>query len=99
MTSDLAQLEQAMTALEAQRSLLGDAVVDAALAPMRDKLAALRASHAPAEQRKHGHDDDRHQQLDQRETPNAPTPFIAAPSKPLVGQRPVQWWSVGAHVQ
>ncbi|MGQ0604845.1 MAG: ATP-binding protein [Anaerolineales bacterium] len=35
------QLEQAIAALEAQRALLGDAVVDAALAPMREKLAAL----------------------------------------------------------
>jgi len=38
------QLEQAIAALESQRLALGDAVVDAALAPMREKLAALRAS-------------------------------------------------------
>jgi class 3 adenylate cyclase/predicted ATPase len=36
------QLEQAITALEAQRTFLGDAVVDAALGPMREKLAALQ---------------------------------------------------------
>jgi hypothetical protein len=35
------QLEQAITALEAQRSVLGDTVVEAALAPLREKLAAL----------------------------------------------------------
>lgn len=37
------QLEQAIAALEAQRAALGDAVVDAALVPLREKLAALRA--------------------------------------------------------
>ncbi len=35
------QLERAMAAMEAQRSTLGDAVVNAALATMREKLAAL----------------------------------------------------------
>jgi class 3 adenylate cyclase/tetratricopeptide (TPR) repeat protein/regulation of enolase protein 1 (concanavalin A-like superfamily) len=35
------QLEQAMAALEAQRASLGDAVVEVALAPLREKLAAL----------------------------------------------------------
>jgi class 3 adenylate cyclase len=35
------QLEQAITALEAQRASLGDAAVDAALAGLRQKLAAL----------------------------------------------------------
>lgn len=39
------QLEQAIAALEAQRALLGDVVVDAAVAPMREKLAALRAQY------------------------------------------------------
>jgi class 3 adenylate cyclase/tetratricopeptide (TPR) repeat protein len=48
------QLEQAIAALEAQRALLSDAVVNAAVAPMREKLAALQAPHPPAEQqRKH----------------------------------------------
>jgi class 3 adenylate cyclase/tetratricopeptide (TPR) repeat protein len=37
------QLAAAIAALEAQRALLGDAVVDTALAPLREKLAALRA--------------------------------------------------------
>jgi len=45
------QLEHAIAALEAQRSLLGDSVVDAALASMRQRLVALRASPL-AEQRK-----------------------------------------------
>lgn len=35
------QLEQAITALEAQRTLLGDQVVETALTPLREKLAAL----------------------------------------------------------
>src|SRR5690349_10615269 len=42
------QLEQAITALESQRLVLGDAVVDAALAPMREKLATLHESAAGA---------------------------------------------------
>lgn len=37
------ELEQAMAALEAQRFVLGDAIVEAGLAPMREKLAALNA--------------------------------------------------------
>ena len=35
------QLEQAMAAMETQRGALGDAVVDAALAAFREKIAAL----------------------------------------------------------
>jgi class 3 adenylate cyclase/tetratricopeptide (TPR) repeat protein len=38
-----AQLEQAIAALEGQRAILGDAVVDAALEPLREKLASLKA--------------------------------------------------------
>ncbi len=38
------QLEQAIAALEGQRALLGDGVVDAALAPIREKLRSLRAA-------------------------------------------------------
>ncbi|MFN2138625.1 MAG: adenylate/guanylate cyclase domain-containing protein [Candidatus Promineifilaceae bacterium] len=34
------QLQQAISHLESQRSILGDAVVDAALAPLREKLSA-----------------------------------------------------------
>jgi predicted ATPase/class 3 adenylate cyclase len=46
------QLEQAITALEAQRALLGDAIVNAALAPMREKLASLIAQQTPTEQQR-----------------------------------------------
>jgi class 3 adenylate cyclase/tetratricopeptide (TPR) repeat protein len=49
--TELQQIEQAITALEAQRGLLGDSVVETALGPLREKLAALQA-YAPAEQRK-----------------------------------------------
>jgi len=45
------QLEAAIAALTVQRALLGDAVVEAALAPMRGRLAALQAP-PPEEQRK-----------------------------------------------
>lgn len=45
MTPDHEQLQQAIAALEAQRSMLGDAVVDIALAPLRAKLAALDRLH------------------------------------------------------
>ncbi len=38
--TEITQLRAAMTAIEAQRPLLGNSVVDAALAPMREKLAA-----------------------------------------------------------
>lgn len=38
------QLEQAITALEAQRSTLGDAVVETALGPLREKLSSLNAN-------------------------------------------------------
>ena len=39
--SDAAQLERTIAALEAQRSLLGDAVVDVSLAALREQLAKL----------------------------------------------------------
>ena len=35
------QLEQAITALEGQRAVLGDAVVAMALAPLKERLAGL----------------------------------------------------------
>jgi class 3 adenylate cyclase len=38
------QIAAAITALEAQRALLGDGVVDTALAPLRRELAALQAA-------------------------------------------------------
>ncbi|MBN1954499.1 MAG: AAA family ATPase, partial [Anaerolineae bacterium] len=43
------QLEQAIAVLEGQRAVLGDAVVDAALGPMREKLAQLQAQAVPPE--------------------------------------------------
>ncbi|MBC7941963.1 MAG: AAA family ATPase, partial [Chitinophagaceae bacterium] len=50
MSPDQQQLAAGIQALEAQRSLLGDAVVDMALAPLKTKLAALGGgSMTPAE--------------------------------------------------
>jgi predicted ATPase/class 3 adenylate cyclase len=40
----LAALQATIAALQAQRALLGDVVVDTALAPLREKLAALQAA-------------------------------------------------------
>lgn len=50
--NDLDQLRAAIVALEGQRAALGDAVVDAALGPLRDRLAALAGRAQPAQQRK-----------------------------------------------
>lgn len=44
MTPEQEQLEAGIAALEAQRGVLGDAVVASALGPMRARLAALRAA-------------------------------------------------------
>ena len=55
MTNEQQQLEQAIVVLEAQRAILGDAVVDTLIAQIREKLAALQAPAPPAppmEQRK-----------------------------------------------
>ena len=41
VVSERSELEAAVAALEAQRGVLGDGVVDAAVGPMREKLAAL----------------------------------------------------------
>ena len=41
MPPELQQLETAISALEAQRAVLGAALVDAALAPLRARLATL----------------------------------------------------------
>jgi predicted ATPase/class 3 adenylate cyclase len=41
---EIDQLEQAIAAIEAHRQTLGDAVVETALGPMREKLAALQAN-------------------------------------------------------
>ncbi len=46
------QLEQAIAAIESQRAILGDAVVNAALAPMREKLAALSTQQPAVEQQR-----------------------------------------------
>ncbi|MBU0494451.1 MAG: tetratricopeptide repeat protein [Chloroflexi bacterium] len=45
--TEIAKLEQAIAALESQRAILGDAVVDASIAALHEKLVTLRAS-APA---------------------------------------------------
>lgn len=47
------RIERAILALESQRAALGDAVVDTALASLRERLAALRRRPKPEEQRKH----------------------------------------------
>ena len=55
MSIDKQQLETAIAALEAQRAVLGDAVVETLLAPARAKLAALneRADAEPVQALKH----------------------------------------------
>lgn len=50
--SDREDLERAINALEDQRAILGDAVVDAALISMREKLSALEESPQESRQRK-----------------------------------------------
>jgi class 3 adenylate cyclase/tetratricopeptide (TPR) repeat protein len=50
---EITKLETAITHLESQRSQLGDAVVDAALAPLQDKIAEIKErEYFPALQRK-----------------------------------------------
>lgn len=44
----LTPLESAIASLEAQRAILGDAVVDAALKPLRDQLAVLTSPSPPS---------------------------------------------------
>jgi class 3 adenylate cyclase len=51
MTDNIEQIKKTIAALEAQRSLLGDAVVDTALAPLREQLASLQPQPG-SEQRK-----------------------------------------------
>ncbi len=48
MSDELVRLESGLAALEAQRALLGDAVVDAAIGGLRAKIDALRAAASPA---------------------------------------------------
>ena len=43
MTDEAHQIQAALEALQAQRGLLGDALADAAIAPLRARLAALQA--------------------------------------------------------
>ncbi len=50
--ADQEQLEAAIRALENQRAILGDSVVDAALVSMRDKLSALIKAQEAIQQRK-----------------------------------------------
>ena len=50
MTETAEQLEATIAALDAQRGLLGEAVTEMALAPQRDKLAALRQAATAGEQ-------------------------------------------------
>ncbi len=50
--NELERLEETILALEAQRAVLGSAVVDTALAPLREKLAVLRSQSA-GQQRRH----------------------------------------------
>jgi ABC-type oligopeptide transport system substrate-binding subunit/class 3 adenylate cyclase len=47
------QLQQAIAALETQRATLGDAVIDTALAPLREKLAAATVAASTAQQLKY----------------------------------------------
>ena len=50
--NEIEQLEQAIAALETQRSNLGSAVVDPALTSMRSRLESLRIQTAQAEARR-----------------------------------------------
>jgi ABC-type oligopeptide transport system substrate-binding subunit/class 3 adenylate cyclase len=53
MTKDeIEQVKAAIAALEAQRSILGDAVVETALAPLREKLTALTRAAPEVDERK-----------------------------------------------
>jgi hypothetical protein len=45
--SEKENLEQAISAMEAQRPILGNAIVEAALGPLREKLAALQTAVPP----------------------------------------------------
>ena len=50
-SQSLAEVERAIAALEAQREVLGDAIVDTALSPLRERLGVLRSA-VTHEQRK-----------------------------------------------
>jgi class 3 adenylate cyclase/tetratricopeptide (TPR) repeat protein len=49
---EITQIRATIAALEAQRAVLGDATVDIALAPLREKLAALTRAAPAADERK-----------------------------------------------
>ena len=49
LTKQISQLEAAIAGLEASRPTLGDAVVDAALAPLQAQLSALHDLRRPGE--------------------------------------------------
>ena len=51
MEDSAEQIESAIAALEAQRGVLGDAIAEMALTPLREKLAAAQARARAAEQR------------------------------------------------
>ena len=51
-TTEIDQLKAGMAALEAQRTILGDAMVEVMLGPIREKLAALEAAGRADQQRK-----------------------------------------------
>jgi hypothetical protein len=48
---EISQVKQAIAALEGQRIVLGDAVVDTALAPLREKLLLLQRQEASEQRR------------------------------------------------
>src|SRR5687768_14622960 len=50
MSPQRLQIESAIAALESQRALLGDAVVDASLSALRSTLAALEPASGPPQQ-------------------------------------------------
>jgi len=50
--NEIEEIQKAIEALENQRVLLGDSVVDTAVAPLHEKLAALETAERPDQQRK-----------------------------------------------
>jgi predicted ATPase/class 3 adenylate cyclase len=51
-TEEIQKLLQGIAALEAQRAIIGEAIVETALAPLRERLASLRALSQSEQQRK-----------------------------------------------
>ena len=50
--NEIEEIQKAIETLENQRALLGDSVVDTAVAPLHEKLTALEAANRPDQQRK-----------------------------------------------